>query len=99
MAAYVISEVDVIDEDLASTYRTLAAASIAAYGGRYLARGAEANVIEGAPTTRRIVIIEFSSMERARAWYASPLYAEALKISASALDRRLTFVEGIAPPA
>ncbi|MFF7654779.1 DUF1330 domain-containing protein [Streptomyces sp. NPDC007983] len=39
MPAYVISEVEVVDEPRADTYRELAAASIARYGGRYLARG------------------------------------------------------------
>ena len=38
--AYVISEVAVLDEAQATRYRELAAASVAAYGGRYLARGA-----------------------------------------------------------
>src|SRR5256885_11554476 len=73
--AYVISEVAIIDEALAAKYRELAAASIAEYGGRYLVRGAEANIVEGALTSRLIVVVEFPSMESARAWYASPSYA------------------------
>jgi hypothetical protein len=32
-----------------------------------------------------------------REWYASPEYAEALKHRRTALDRRLIFVEGVAP--
>ncbi|HCK82339.1 MAG TPA: DUF1330 domain-containing protein [Candidatus Competibacter sp.] len=96
MSAYVISEVEILDEALASRYRTLAAAAIAEYGGRYLARGAEAEVIEGPPTSRRLVIVEFPSMAEARAWYASPAYAEALELRAAALERRLMLAEGIA---
>ncbi len=99
MAAYVISEVEVLDEDFANVYRALAAASIAQYGGRYLVRGAAVEVVEGAPTRRRIVVVEFPSVEAARAWYASPAYAEALKLRTRALDRRLILVEGVAPPA
>lgn len=95
MTAYVISEVEILDAGLAEAYRTLAAASIAAYGGRYLARGAEAEVVEGTSTQRRIVIVEFPSMAQARAWYASPEYAEALTVRAQALDRRLIFVDGV----
>jgi uncharacterized protein (DUF1330 family) len=83
------------DKSLADAYRTLAAASIAQHGGRYLARGAEAEVVEGAPTQRRIIIVEFPSLAQARAWYASPAYAEALTVRAQALDRRLIFVGGI----
>ncbi len=99
MAAYVISEVEILDEAAAGQYRPLAAASIAEFGGRYLARGAEAQVVEGAPTTRRIVIVEFPSLERAREWYASDSYAEALKHRTKALDRRLMFVDGVVPEA
>ena len=97
MKAYVISEVEVLDEGAAEDYKRLAAASIAEYGGSYLVRGAEAEVAEGEPTGRRIVVVEFPSMRRAREWYASAAYAEALRIREAALDRRLTFVEGVAP--
>lgn len=68
MAAYVISEVEVLDEEIAASYRVLAQASIEAFGGRYLVRGAEAEVVEGSPSRRRIVIIEFPTMAAARAW-------------------------------
>jgi uncharacterized protein (DUF1330 family) len=93
--AYVISEVEIVEESLAERYRELAAASIAEYGGRYLVRGAAANVVEGAPTERRVVIVEFPSLERAKAWYESAQYAPARQLRATALDRRLTFVEGV----
>ena len=94
MAAYLVSELEILDEVAASSYRNLAADSIAAYGGRYLARSSEAQVVEGQPTNRLIVIVEFPSMQRLRDWYASPEYAKALKYRETALDRRLMFVEG-----
>jgi uncharacterized protein (DUF1330 family) len=97
MAAYVISEVQILDERLGDEYRALAAASIAQFGGRYLVRGAKPEVAEGDPTDDRIVIVEFPSMERLREWYASPAYARALQIRATALRRRLMFAEGVAP--
>jgi uncharacterized protein (DUF1330 family) len=95
MAAYVISEVQILDVNLGEKYKVLAAKSIADHGGKYIVRGAKANVIEGASTDRQIVIVEFLTMEQLKAWYASPEYAEALKIRQTALDRKLTFVEGI----
>ena len=95
MAAYVISEVEFVDAELAAQYRELAAAAIARYGGRYLARGAEALVVEGEPTSRRMVIVEFPSMQRIREWYGSAEYALALKLRGKALSRRLMFVEGL----
>jgi len=96
MAAYVISEVEILDEERASEYRRLAEASIHHYGGRYVVRGAEPEPVEGTwPAERRLVIVEFPDMARAHAWYASPEYAEALKLRHTALDRRLLFADGL----
>jgi uncharacterized protein (DUF1330 family) len=95
MSAYVISELEVRDPVAIETYRTIAAKSIARYGGRYLVRGGAAGVAEGGPAVKNIVVVEFPSMERLREWYASPEYAEALKVRRTALDRRLIFVEGV----
>jgi uncharacterized protein (DUF1330 family) len=95
MSAYVISELEVRDPVAIETYRTVAAKSIARYGGRYLVRGGAAEVAEGGPPVKNIVVVEFPSMARLREWYASPEYAEALKVRRTALDRRLIFVEGV----
>ncbi|MDA9503701.1 hypothetical protein XI09_02360 [Bradyrhizobium sp. CCBAU 11386] len=97
MPAYVISEVEVRDRSAMGAYRALAAQTIAQYGGRYLARGGAAAVVEGGPPPKTIIIVEFPSIARAREWYASAEYAEALKLRQTALERRLMFVEGIAP--
>ena len=97
MSAYVISEVDVRDAAGFEAYRTIAAKTIARYGGRYLVRGGAASVIEGSPPPGTFVVVEFPTMERLREWYASSEYAEALKVRQTALDRRLIFVEGVAP--
>ena len=95
MTAYVISEVEPRDAALFERYRALAPATIARYGGRYIVRGGEADVVEGGPPAKTIVVVEFPSMARAREWYRSPEYAEALKVRAGALERRLIFVEGV----
>ena len=97
MPAYVISEPEVRDTKAIEIYRTLAAQSIALYGGRYLVRGGAAEIIEGGPAPKSLIIVEFPSMQRLREWYASPEYAEALKVRQTALERRLIFVEGVPP--
>lgn len=95
MAAYVISEVEFLDEGAAQRYRELAARSIEAYGGRYLVRAQNPTVAEGDwPAEQRVVIVGFPTMDRLTEWYSSPEYAEALVIRSTALDRRLLFVEG-----
>jgi uncharacterized protein (DUF1330 family) len=97
MAAYVISEVEARHTADLATYRALAAQSIAQYGGRYLVRGGAAELAEGGPPPKVIVIVEFPTMARLREWYGSPEYAEALKVRRTALERRLIFVEGVPP--
>ena len=54
-----------------------------------------AELAEGGPPPKIIVIVEFPTMARLREWYASAEYAEALKVRRTALDRRLIFVEGV----
>jgi uncharacterized protein (DUF1330 family) len=96
MAAYAISEVEILDPDQTRRYQELAAASIAHYGGRYLVRGARPQVPEGDwLIEERVVLVEFPSLQRLREWYASPEYAGALQIRQTALARRLMFVEGV----
>ena len=80
MAAYVISEVEVRDPAVMERYRALAAPSITQYGGRYLVRAGAAELKEGGPPPKTLVIVEFPSMARAQEWYTSSEYGEALKV-------------------
>jgi uncharacterized protein (DUF1330 family) len=95
VAAYVISEMEILDHQAIDTYRRLAADSIGRYGGRYLVRGGPSELVEGQPLPKTLIIVEFPTMEIAKAWYRSPEYAEALKVREKALDRRLVFVQGV----
>jgi len=98
MAAFLISDVSVRDVEAFQTYRTRAAASIAQYGGRYLARGGTIEPLEGTWEPRVIIVVEFPSIEQARAWYRSPEYASALGVRNDALSRDLILVDGISAP-
>jgi uncharacterized protein (DUF1330 family) len=95
MAAYVISEVEVLDPALVEEYRSLAQATIAKYGGHYVVRGGSIESVEGDWAPQHIVIVEFPTMKKAREWYHSNEYAEARKMRPRALNRRLIFVEGV----
>jgi uncharacterized protein (DUF1330 family) len=66
MTAYVISEVEILDHDLIDSYRSLTANSIRKYGGRYLVRGGASELVEGLPSPKGRIIVEFPSMEIAR---------------------------------
>jgi uncharacterized protein (DUF1330 family) len=96
MAAYVISEVEPLEQESFEQYRSLAKESIEQHGGRYLVRAALPEAAEGNwPSQRRLVIVEFPDMDAARQWYSSDSYAKALAFRDRALSRRLVFVEGI----
>ncbi|TXI64586.1 DUF1330 domain-containing protein [Mycolicibacterium mageritense] len=96
MSAFVISEVRFVDAEAAKRYMVLAEASIARHGGRYVVRGAVPDVPEGDwDEGRRVVVVEFPTMETLTNWYASDDYAEALTIRGTALERRLLFVPGV----
>lgn len=97
MTAYVIADVSVTNPEAYAGYRPLAAASIAQYGGQFIARGGAVETLEGGWSPGRVVIIEFPSMAAARAWYASPEYQAALKIRLANSTGRAILTEGVAP--
>ncbi len=94
MSAYVIADVQVTDPAAYEPYPPLAAASIARFGGRYIVRGGNADLLEGAPEPERIVVVEFPDAETAQRWYHSDGYQSALKIRQAASRGRLILVEG-----
>ena len=95
MAAYCIANIEVTDPGLYEDYRKGVAATIAAHGGRFLARGGAAEALEGAYPVRRVVILEFPTMAALKAWYASPEYAPLLALRKRASRGDLFVVEGV----
>ena len=94
MAAYVIVDVNVTDEKLYDEYKKVVPATVAKYGGRFAVRGGAVEPKEGGWAPARIVVLEFPSMEKARAWYNSPEYAPALALRHKAASAKLILVEG-----
>lgn len=94
MTVYAISHIDVHDADEYAKYVALAGPAVAKFGGRFLARGGNTIVREGA-TRARNVIIEFPDMDTAQAFYDSPEYQEALAYALPASTRDYMFVQGV----
>jgi uncharacterized protein (DUF1330 family) len=94
MAAYIIADIRVTDPASYDQYRPLAGASIARFGGRFVVRGGEVDLLEGEPQPERIVVIEFPDADTARQWYRSAEYQAALKIRQAASRGRVVLVEG-----
>ena len=94
MAAYVLANIEVTDPAAYDEYRKGVAATIAQYGGRFLARGGAVVPLEGTFVPKRIVIVEFPSMAAARSWYGSPEYAPLIALRQRASTGDLFITEG-----
>ena len=95
MPAYLIARIHVTDPEKYRGYMALSPAAIEKYGGRFLARGGEIATLEGEPEERRVVIVEFPSLEAARTFYDSPEYREARAAREGAAEAQFFVVEGL----
>ena len=94
MAAYVIADVTITDPPGFEDYRQMVPATIAKYGGKFMARGGQMEKLEGTWEPKRLVIIEFESAERAKQWWASEDYREAKALRQRTAQTNLIVIEG-----
>jgi uncharacterized protein (DUF1330 family) len=92
--AYVLGDLHVTDAAQFDTYRALGGASIAQYGGRILAAGGNAELLDGNPVPELSIIIEFPDIASARRWYRSPEYQAARAIRLRSSLGRVFLIEG-----
>jgi uncharacterized protein (DUF1330 family) len=98
VAAYVIANVTVHDPEAYRAYTAVTPKTIADHGGRFISRGGDVEVLEGDWRPSRLVIIEFPSIEAARAWYTSPEYEEAKELRLATSDSQLVLTDaGVLP--
>ena len=98
MAAYLLAEAKVTDALAYESYKTLAQAAIAQYGGRYCARGGRIEILEGGwQKPERLVIVEFDSLEQAQRFYHSPEYQAAIAARKDAAEMNMLVIEGVSP--
>ena len=94
MAAYVIVDIEVTDPTGYEDYKQLAPPAVAAYGGKYLARGGRAETLEGDWVPRRLVILEFENVDRAKQWLGAPEYRAAKQLRHRTAKSNMVVVEG-----
>ncbi|KQT28345.1 MULTISPECIES: DUF1330 domain-containing protein [unclassified Bradyrhizobium] len=80
------------DPESMAAYAKLSRPAIEAAGGRVLARGMPAAAFE-LGQMERVVLIEFDSVESAKAAYASPAYQKAHDLLGDGADRDIRVVE------
>lgn len=95
MAGYIVVDVDVIDSEEYRTYAQQTQATIDKYGGKFLVRGGQHETLEGDWQAKRVVIIEFPSVEQAKAWYNSPEYTAIIGIRHRSASSRMILVQGV----
>ena len=96
MKAYVIVNVSIRDPERYKDYVQAATPTVAAHGGRDVARGGRAEKLEGDVPVNRVVVLEFPSYAQAKGWYDSPEYQAALAIRQSCSTGTIILVEGLA---
>src|SRR5690349_11265070 len=98
MPALIIVDIEVTDPVRYEDYKRLASESIAAHGGRYLVRGGATEVLDGNWTPKRVVVLQFPSVEQAKRWRHSEEYARAKAFRDGAARVNMIVAEGVEQP-
>jgi uncharacterized protein (DUF1330 family) len=95
MSAFLVVDARSSDAVAMMEYRRLAQQAVEKFGGRYLVRGGAYECLEGNWRPERLVVVEFESMEKARAFYNSPEYMAAREVRKECSHFDMVLVEGI----
>lgn len=95
MSAYFIVNVDISDKVTFGEYMKATPAIIKKHGGKFLVRGGDFEVVEGDWKPKRLVLVEFESMEKALGFYNSPEYQAIINLRQSSAYSEGVFVEGL----
>ena len=89
----VVTYKNISDADSFAAYAQIAGPAIEAKGGRFIARGAPAEILEGS-NDNRVVVIEFESVEAALAAYRSSWYQSAMEALGNGAERDYRIIPG-----
>ncbi|PKV76288.1 DUF1330 domain-containing protein [Pontibacter ramchanderi] len=95
MPAYIILDIDVTDAATYEDYKKLTPGSLQPYDGKFIVRGGAVTPLEGDWNPTRIVVLEFPTMHKAKAWWTSDEYAPAKTLRQSASRTQMIAVEGV----
>ena len=94
MPAYVIVEIEINDPVEYEEYKKLTPATIAAYDGKFVVRGAQTESLEGNWNPERIVVLQFPSVTKAKEWWNSEEYTIAKSIRQRTAKTKMLVVDG-----
>ncbi len=95
MSAYLIVELEVTDPAKFQRYRELVPPIIEKYGGRYIVRGGDTEVLEGSWVPKRIVVLEFETAQKAKECMESEEYQPVKQIRLESANTSMVMVEGV----
>ena len=95
MPAYFVVDIEVHDRAGMREYLERVPGTLAKYGGRYLVRGGQFEVVEGDWQPSRVVMLEFPNMEQAKRWYDCEEYREMKAARLKAARTKIVLVEGV----
>jgi uncharacterized protein (DUF1330 family) len=95
VAAYVIFDVEIRDMTRYQEFMAGVKPALEAAGAKYLARGGTHKVYEGDWQPRRIVLLEFPSVQAWEDFYLGPVYQSLKSIRDECSSARLVSVEGL----
>ncbi len=94
MSAYFVFEITVTDRSWQEHYLEPTAELVARHGGRYIALGGPEKVEGDRPAPDALVIIEFPSLEAARAWHGDPDYKPLIELRRGGSISEALLVDG-----
>ena len=95
MPAYLVVRVEIINFEKYKQYLAAVPDVIAKYDGKYVVRAGDMVTLEGPEEKRRIVIIEFPTIEGAKEFYNSKGYQEIKKLRKDSAIGEIIVVEGV----
>jgi uncharacterized protein (DUF1330 family) len=96
MPAYLIVYIEVTDAEKIKQYQAATPAAIAKHGGRFVVRGGAKVTVEGPQENRRVVVVEFPSMEQAQKFWNSPEYKHCIGLRQGAAVFHAVIADGVA---
>jgi len=95
---YVILTEAIRDPEGMRAYSRAAGAALAGGEATVLVVDQQPEVLEGEWPATQTVVLEFESVDAARAWYTSDTYQAAAKLRQAAADTNAVIVNGFEPP-
>jgi uncharacterized protein (DUF1330 family) len=95
VAAYVIADIEITEPVTYDEYKKAASEALTRYGGRFIVRGGKTEKLEGSWDPKRVIILEFESLEQAKRWWASEEYKAPKELRRSASTANMILVDGL----